>query len=73
MLFNHQIVTQRYKKYRSTGNYIFFPNMNTTYEIEIVYILKIVRTLNVQKIKSALEYLEQALYLSTSHQGIYNM
>lgn len=39
MSFYYQIITEKFEKYSLTSNRVFFPYMNTVFEIEINYIL----------------------------------
>lgn len=51
MLFYHQIIAERYKKYRSTRKQVCFTNMTAISETEVIkYILKIVITLTFQMV-----------------------
>lgn len=40
ILFYHQIISEKWRRYHSPGNRVYFPNSNAIFEIGAVYIIK---------------------------------
>lgn len=61
MLFYHEIVAKRGERYHLAGNCVYALNINTAFEIGVVYVLNILPTLNFEMVTFAFHIIFELL------------